>query len=83
MPVVDGCYLARDLINLPANFLNPEKLEKIVRSLAIKHNAKLSVYKNNELIKKYPLVHFVGRASEISPRLLDLKWEHVLQMISS
>ena len=74
MPVVDGCYLARDLINLPANFLNPEKLEQIVRSLAIKHNAKLSVYKNKELIKKYPLVHFVGRASEIPPRLLDLKW---------
>ena len=27
-PVVQGCYLARDLINFPANYLSPEKWKK-------------------------------------------------------
>ena len=73
-PVVDGCYLARDLINLPPNILNPNKLEEIIVSLAKQHKAKLSIIKHKNLIRNYPLVHFVGRASECEPRVLDLKW---------
>ncbi len=73
-PILDGCYLARDLINLPPNILNPNTLEEIIVSLAKEHNAKLSIIKSKNLIKQYPLVHFVGRSSENEPRVLDLKW---------
>ena len=71
----DAAFLARDLINTPANDLGPDDLEKAVRNLAKSHKASVSVIKGDALLKKnFPLIHTVGRASIDAPRLIDLKW---------
>ena len=71
----EAVYLARDLINTPANDLGPYELEKAVRSLGRKHKAAVTVIKGDKLLQKnFPMIHAVGRASTSAPRLIDLKW---------
>ncbi len=73
-PILQGCYLARDLINLPANFLGPDEMERFSRSFCKYHKASFKVVKGEELKKKFPAIHMVGRASEQEPRLIDIHW---------
>ena len=68
-------YLTRDLINIPANDMGPDELEKAVRQLSQSHKAKTSVIKGDALLKKnFPMIHAVGRASTSAPRLIDMVW---------
>ena len=72
---VEASYLARDLINTPANDMGPEQLEAAVRKLASTHKAKISVTKGDQLLKKnFPMIHAVGQASADAPRLIDMSW---------
>ncbi|MEM1040817.1 MAG: leucyl aminopeptidase family protein [Pseudomonadota bacterium] len=72
---LEGVYLARDLINTPANDLGPTQLEAAFRKLGRTHKAKVTVTKGDGvLIKQFPMVHAVGRASADAPRVLDLVW---------
>jgi len=70
LPLINGVFLARDLINLPANLMNPEKIEEI--SLEIAHNAEVKIIKGEKLKNNFPAIYTVGRAAEESPRLIDL-----------
>lgn len=71
----EASYLARDLINTPANDMGPDELEKAARKLARSHSAKISVIKGDDLLKKnFPMIHAVGRASVDAPRLIDINW---------
>jgi len=71
----EAAFLARDLINTPANDMGPDDLEKAARSLARTHKAKVSVIKGDQLLRKnFPMIHAVGRASTSAPRLIDMKW---------
>jgi leucyl aminopeptidase len=71
----EASYLARDLINTPANDMGPDALEKTIRTIARKFKAQVSVIKGDTLLKKnFPMIHAVGRASIDAPRLIDLKW---------
>lgn len=73
--IAQGVYIARDLINTPANDMGPEALEKAVRTLGNSHSAKVTVTKGDALLKKnFPMVHAVGRASAEAPRVIDLRW---------
>ena len=73
--IAEGCYLARDLINIPANDLGPDELEKAARDLADAKGAELNVISGDEVLsKKFPLIQAVGMGSERRPRLLDLSW---------
>jgi len=73
--MLEGIYLARDLINTPANDLGPTQLEAVFRKLGREHKAKVSVTKGDALLlKQFPMVHAVGRASADAPRVLDLVW---------
>jgi leucyl aminopeptidase len=73
--IADGVFLARDLVNTPADDMGPDELEAAVRKLARAHKAKVSVTKGDDLLKKnYPLIHAVGRASDRAPRLIDMTW---------
>ncbi len=73
--IADGVFLARDLINTPANDMGPAEIEKAVRDLAAKHKAKVRVTKGDALLKNgFPLIHAVGRASTSAPRLIDMTW---------
>ena len=73
--LADGVFLARDLVNTPANDMGPEALEQAARVLAQKHKAKIAVITGDALLKKnLPMIHAVGRAAAEAPRLIDLTW---------
>ncbi len=73
--VAESFYLARDLVNLPANDLGPEELAGAVAEVAAEQGATVRVVTGDALLDEgYPLVHTVGRASARAPRLADLRW---------
>ena len=73
--IAAATYLARDLINMPANDLGPAELEAAVAAVAAHFGAECSVIAGDDLISaKFPLIHAVGRASPRAPRLIDLRW---------
>jgi len=67
-------FLARDLINTPANDMGPAELEAAARVLARAHKAKFSVVSGAALKRNYPLVAAVGAGSPRGPRLIELVW---------
>ncbi len=72
---VDGVFLARDLINTPANDMGPPELEDAARTLAGRHGAFVRSIVGDDLLKEsFPLVHAVGRAAARAPRLIDIIW---------
>ncbi len=72
--VLAGEFLARDLINTPANDLGPSELERSTKELAQEFNAKIEVVLGDKLLEhNFPMIHAVGAASENTPRLIDLK----------
>ncbi|HEY1362171.1 MAG TPA: leucyl aminopeptidase family protein [Xanthobacteraceae bacterium] len=73
--VVAGVFLARDLINTPANDMGPHELEDAARALGERHGAAVRAVVGEDLLKEnFPLVHAVGRAAARPPRLVDLVW---------
>ena len=75
--IVEGCCLARDLVNTPVNDMGPAELENGLRSLAEKHGASVDTVEGDDLLEKnLPMIHAVGRASTAAPRLLDMRWGH-------
>jgi leucyl aminopeptidase len=73
--IAEGVFLARDLINTPANDMGPEELEQAARSLAGRFGARIAVTTGDALLEaNYPMIHAVGRASVRAPRLIDILW---------
>jgi len=73
--IAEGVFIARDLINTPANDMGPEALEQAARRIADKHGAAVEVTEGEGLIDaNLPLIHTVGRAGPEAPRLIDLRW---------
>lgn len=72
--LAEATALVRDLINAPANIMTPEGLEQSASNLANAYDATITVTKGEELAKRFPAIHTVGRAAEIAPRLIDLAW---------
>ena len=67
--------LARDLINTPAGDMLPDVLEGAVAEIAEAFDAKMAVIKGDDLLEQnFPMIHAVGRASSVAPRLIDLTW---------
>ncbi len=70
-----SAFLARDLINTPANDLGPDAFEREIRAFATRHKMKLKAIVGDELLKQnFPMIHAVGRAAAEAPRLMDLSW---------
>lgn len=70
-----AAFLARDLINTPANELGPDAFEKWVRKFAKARKMDVSSIVGDDLLSQdFPMIHTVGRASTEAPRLLDLSW---------
>ena len=65
-------FIVRDLINLPANILNPDFFESYVKKFSNFHKTKLKVVFGNDLKKNFPLIYEVGKASSKKPRFLEL-----------
>jgi leucyl aminopeptidase len=73
--IADAVTLARDLINTPTNDMGPDALEQAARDLASRNGAKVSTIEGDALLKQnFPMIHAVGRAGSIAPRLIDLTW---------
>jgi leucyl aminopeptidase len=73
--VVEGVWFGRDLINTPASDMGPEDLEAAARLLAERHGATIEVTAGEDLLSRnLPMIHAVGRASTVPPRLIDIKW---------
>jgi leucyl aminopeptidase len=72
--IAENLFLARDLVNTPANDMGPAELEAAARALAKSHGAKVAVVSGAALTKNYPLIAAVGGGSPRSPRLIELNW---------
>lgn len=71
----EAIFLARDLINTPANDLGPAELEDAVRAVAERFGARFSTMIGETLLEEgFPAIYAVGAASPRAPRLLDLVW---------
>lgn len=71
----EATHLARDLINRPANDLTPAALAEEVRATAEIHDAGVTEIVGEDLLAaNYPAIHVVGRAGEVAPRLIDVRW---------
>ena len=69
-----GIYLCRDLINQPPNHMTPAALQTAMETLAKTHKAQLETHSGSALETGFPAINIVGRAAEIGPRLMDLRW---------
>jgi leucyl aminopeptidase len=68
-------FLARDLVNVPANDMGPEELETAFRALGDRYGATVTSIVGDDLLgHNFPLIHTVGRASVSPPRLLEMRW---------
>jgi leucyl aminopeptidase len=73
--IAEGVFLARDMINTPANDMGPEAIEQAARELAGRHKANISVIAGDALLQQnFPMIHAVGRAAAEAPRLIDMRW---------
>ena len=58
--IVEGVFLARDLINTPTNDMGPAELEAAARQLAGQHGATVrSIVGDDLLAQNFPLIHAV------------------------
>ena len=70
-----AAFLARDLINTPANDLGPEPSRRRSAPSPRRHKMKVKAIVGDDLLKQnFPMIHAVGRAAAEAPRLLDLTW---------
>jgi leucyl aminopeptidase len=65
----------RDLINTPAEEMSPDHLEGEARKLAQAFGAAITVHRGENFEEGFPLIHAVGRAAAIPPRLIELHWK--------
>jgi len=73
--VADSIFLARDLINTPANDMGPGELADAVRAVAQRNGAKFSTVVGDALLRQnFPLIHAVGHGSDRAPRLAEFTW---------
>ena len=72
--IATGVAFCRDLINAPPNHMTPAGLEASARDLASRFGAAIDVTSGAELEAGFPAINTVGRAAEIAPRLIDMRW---------
>ena len=70
----DGVFLARDLVNTPANDLGPRELADAAAALAGRFDAAIDVVDGADLARGFPMIHAVGAASDRPPCLVDMRW---------
>ncbi len=71
----DAIMWARNMINTPANDMNPAALASEAVNWAKSKKASVSVIKGEDLLKQnYPMVYAVGKAAAIPPHLIDIKF---------
>jgi leucyl aminopeptidase len=72
--IAQALFLARDLINTPANDMGPDELAAAARALAKTQGATVKIIRGAALKKNFPLIEAVGRGSSRAPCLIDMAW---------
>lgn len=72
--IARSIWLARDLINTPANLLGPSDLAHAAREALSPFGADVEIIKGKTLDKAYPLLAHVGNGSERGPRVAVARW---------
>ncbi|WP_212111125.1 leucyl aminopeptidase family protein [Bartonella queenslandensis] len=73
--IYEAVFFVRDLINIPANDMTPDTLEKEARQLGKIYGAHVQSICGDELLThNFPMIHAVGRAGSTAPRLIELRW---------
>lgn len=72
--IARATWLARDLINLPANHLGPEELAQAVAVLGREFGAEVELIRGEALEAAYPALAAVGRGSARPPVVAVLHW---------
>jgi leucyl aminopeptidase len=73
--LVAAAFLARDLVNTPANDLGPDALEARIRAFAADRKLAFRSIVGEELLREnFPMIHAVGRAAAEPPRLVEFTW---------
>ena len=73
--IAAATFMARDLINTPAADMGPADLAAAAEAVAGAHGATCDVILGDALLDAdYPMIHAVGRASTVAPRLIDMRW---------
>ncbi len=67
-------YMARDLVNMPANHLGPAELAEAVADLGKTFGAAIEIIAGDVLETRYPALAAVGRGSARAPRVAILRW---------
>ena len=75
LAVARGIWLARDLINTPANLLGPSELADATIALGQRHGAATSRTEAAGLDEGYPAVAAVGRGSARPPVVAAFTWQ--------
>ena len=72
---LDAIYRVRNLINTPADDMNPAELGENVFQIGKKYHATVTQIVGPDLLTaNYPAIYTVGKASCHEPRLVDLRW---------
>ena len=72
---IQGISLTREMINQPANIMTPAAIEAVARQIANTYKADITVVSDEaELARMAPAIHVVGRAAEVAPRMIDMRW---------
>lgn len=72
---VKAVSLVRDLITTPAGDMSPAALEAAASQIAGEFEARqINIIGDDLLTYHYPIVHAVGRAAAVAPRLIDMIW---------
>ncbi len=74
--IAQAAWLARDLINLPANLLGPAELAGIAQQQLTSVGGDVTIVDGAALEAAYPLIAAVGRGSVRSPRVVIGRWQH-------
>lgn len=73
--MAEAILWARDLINTPAADMNPKALADEAAAFAKEYGGKVTVLSGKELLKSnYPTVYTVGKAAEIPPHVVDIRF---------
>ncbi|SCZ10503.1 leucyl aminopeptidase family protein [Microvirga guangxiensis] len=73
--IANAVFRSRDLVNTPTNDLGPDGIEAAAREIAEAHGARFTSIVGDDLLKQnFPMIHAVGRASAVAPRLTDFSW---------
>jgi leucyl aminopeptidase len=73
--IAAGIFLARDLINMPANYLGPVELAQAAVNLAEHQGTQVERVSGDALTARYPALAAVGAGSARAPEVVVLTWQ--------